>query len=115
VWALVGTAFQNSFTNAVPALRWRVDRNNNLQIVGKVQAPGGLVLATSYIITTGFVTVDLSTVLLGMVYPADKADGSAPLGTLRVNTSGDLTFTPGAGYSGGAEFFYVDILTPLNT
>lgn len=114
VWALVGTAFQNSFVNGVPALRWRVDRDDNLQIVGKIQAPGGLVVATPYIITTGFITADISTIL-AMIYPADKADGSAPLGTLRVNTSGDLIFTPGVGYSGGAEFFYVDIITPLNT
>jgi hypothetical protein len=44
-----------------------------------------------------------------------NADGSAGIGTLRINSSGDLTLTPGAGYSGGPEFFYIDILTPLNT
>ena len=111
-WAEIVTSYLNSFVKASPSLRWRVDRDNRLELVGKFQVPNGLSIGTSYNVTTGWVPTSRLTNVLAQRNPCFGSDG-AVIGMLSLESDSDLVFTPGADYT-GVEFVYTHCFWPLD-
>ena len=111
-WAEIVTSYLNFFVKASPSLRWRVDRDNRLELVGKFQVPNGLSIGTSYNVTTGWVPTSRLTNVLAQRNPCFGSDG-AVIGMLSLESDSDLVFTPGADYT-GVEFVYTHCFWPLD-
>lgn len=111
-WAEIVTSYLSSFVKASPSLRWRVDKDNRLELVGKLQVPNGLSIGTSYNVTTGWVPTSRLTNVLAQRNPCFGSDG-AVIGMLSLESDSDLVFTPGADYT-GVEFVYVHCFWPLD-
>lgn len=110
-WTAVVTAFTAGFLNGVPALRWRVTKDNELRILGRIQIPAGLVASSVNIVTSGFVTVSLASMPGSLLSAAIDVNGNTK-GVFRLQTNGDLIFVPNATTT--LEFIQVDISFPLS-
>lgn len=111
-WATVATVFLNSFVNGPTPLRWRVDRDNRVHIVGYITIPNALSVGVSVDVTTGFIPASLLSGMTAINSPVFDTGGN-PIGALRLETDSDLAFIPGSGYS-GVIFGYVNMLIPLD-
>lgn len=111
-WATVATTFDNSFVNGPIPLRWRIDRDNRLNIVGEIQMPAGLAIGTPVQITTGFISTSLVASIPNHKIAAVSAAG-LPLGAVKMNSNSDFDFIPNSNYV-GSEFIHINYLYPLD-
>lgn len=113
-WEIITTVFIPSFVNfsGLP-LRWRIDRDNRLHLIGRIQVPNGLVVSTEYVVTTGWIpTAKVASILPFIKYEVFDVAGK-PIGALRVDANSDLLFTPNNQYV-GVEFVNINVLIPLD-
>lgn len=112
-WQTVTTTFLNGFVNNTNPLKWRIDRDNRLHIVGKIQVPAALAANSNVLITTGFIpTAKLANISYEnrhqMVDPAGD-----PQGLIYINSSSDLYMRVN-GTDSTITFVYINMLIPLD-
>lgn len=112
-WVQLPVLSAPGFTHTSTPLRWRIDKDNNLNLVGRMLIPNGLTPTDFFAITTGVVpTSRLANVLSSQKYPLYGAGGSVPL-MMTFSTNSDIVVHVTNEYI-GTESVYVNITTPLD-
>lgn len=104
------TTLDNSFLNASPTLKWKINRDGSLWLYGKIQVPGGLTVGTPVTLASNWANSsnDYSGRGDGMIIYALSGDGQA-LGAIYIDSStGSFLFVPRPDYTGGPELAYIN-------
>lgn len=112
-WSQVPVLSAPGFTHTATPLRWRIDKDNNLQIIGRMLIPNGLTPSDFFTIVTGvFPSARIANILSTQKHPLYGASGNVPL-MMTFSTNTDIVVHVTNEYI-GTESVYVNIITPLD-